>query len=449
MSKDKILLEVQQFIEERDLFNQSHKLLVGVSGGLDSMVLVHILKALGFTIGIGHVNYHLRGSDSDKDQELVQKIAAENGFPFHLLSCESEEMETSSLQENARNLRYNWFNELVSQHTYNFILTAHHKDDSLETILMNFFRGSSPRGLSGISPKRDNLRRPLLTHSKEELLEFAQNNNLEWREDATNLRSDYNRNFIRHDVVPIIEKRWPGFKQAVLSNAETMRENEILKDFWVQNELSSLKSEQDGFITLNLEKIRKSLAPLTLLREALENIPLEKEVLRDILQPHQSGTEWLSNDLRYRFIIEPGDILSGEDLSRYTDFVPVKISEGTSRVKTDRGKLKIKSTNNFQKTNDRNVAILRQNKLKFPLILRSWKAGDVFHPQGMYGNKKKVKSFLTDLKLGKRMKEKVLVLCSEGEIVWVVGYRTDERFAVKDFKNEENPWVLKWSGSKD
>lgn len=449
MSKDKILLEVQQFIEERDLFNQSHKLLVGVSGGLDSMVLVHILKALGFTIGIGHVNYHLRGSDSDKDQELVQKIAAENGFPFHFLSCESEEMETSSLQENARNLRYNWFNELVSQHTYNFILTAHHKDDSLETILMNFFRGSSPRGLSGISPKRDNLRRPLLTHSKEELLEFAQNNNLEWREDATNLRSDYNRNFIRHDVVPIIEKRWPGFKQAVLSNAETMRENEILKDFWVQNELSSLKSEQDGFITLNLEKIRKSLAPLTLLREALENIPLEKEVLRDILQPHQSGTEWLSNDLRYRFIIEPGDILSGEDLSRYTDFVPVKISEGTSRVKTDRGKLKIKSTNNFQKTNDRNVAILRQNKLKFPLILRSWKAGDVFHPQGMYGNKKKVKSFLTDLKLGKRMKEKVLVLCSEGEIVWVVGYRTDERFAVKDFKNEENPWVLKWSGSKD
>ncbi|TVR83095.1 MAG: tRNA lysidine(34) synthetase TilS [Saprospirales bacterium] len=432
--------KVKRFIRNRALFEKENKLLVAVSGGMDSVALCHFLKLEGYPFEIAHVNYGLRGEESDSDEEFVKNLSAQLEVNCHILVATERLDKEKAIQEKARKIRYQWFSSLLKSEGLDYILTAHHSDDSTETLLMNLFRGSGPGGLSGIAPNPGNIRRPFLTVKKNEIQQWAEKKNLQWREDLSNRRSDYNRNFIRNELIPLIETRWKGFGNTCIQTAEIMHEAKNITEFWAGSELISATRDEGGITILDLAKIRESIAPKTMLHYALKDISINAVIIKDILKGRQSGKEWYSADRQFRLLLEPGEKLSVEKISGRVNFTPMLIPENKSKIKTPLG---ILSINKGNEKNNQSI-VLDGSKLNYPMELRKWRPGDYFHPAGMRGNRKKIKQFLTDLKLGKRKKENTLVLCSRGAVVWVVGLRADQRFVEKAHSKKKDRLTLRW-----
>jgi len=441
--------KITHFISRSQLFSRDDHLLVAISGGLDSVVLTHILLNLNYRIQLAHINYNLRGEESAKDEELVKELAEEQGLKLHILNCSPPDSKGSSLQEEARAIRYDWLEKIADRHSLSHILTAHHADDTIETVLLNFFRGSGPEGLKGIPHSRGKIRRPMLSCTRTEILKYARNNGIHWREDQTNRENNYQRNFLRNTILPQVEKYWPGLRKTLLRNAEIQGESHRIVRDWLDSEKDKVKqqSKSENLRLIDLNEVQNSLAPVTLLREMLKDTGIQSEVLVEILQSTTAGREWYNADKTIRLLTEPGGILSIEKLTP-EGFPVVKIDRPDTGVKTPFGKLFIESGREHSGSKRPEVAVLAMGKLRFPLELRLWEAGDSFCPGGMKGKRKKVKKFLTDLKLGKRKKEKVPVLLSEGEICWVVGHRVDERFAARDSDNKANCIYLRWEAAE-
>ncbi|TVR88982.1 MAG: tRNA lysidine(34) synthetase TilS [Saprospirales bacterium] len=436
--------KITGFISRNHLFSRDDHLLVAISGGLDSVVLTHILLNLNYRILLAHVNYNLRGEESVKDEEFVKKLAGEHGLKLHLLNCGPPNQKGSSLQEEARSIRYDWLEKIADRHSLSHILTAHHADDSIETVLLNFFRGSGPEGLKGIPHSRGKIRRPLLSCTREEIMNYAKVKGIRWREDQTNRENTYQRNFLRNTILPQVEKHWPGLRKTLLRNAEIQGESHLIVRDWLDREKDKVrKQETENLLLIDLNEVQASLAPVTLLREMLKDTGVQTEVLVEILQSSTAGREWYNADKTIRLLTEPGGILSIEKLTP-EGFPVVKIERTDTELKTPFGALILESGREHSGSKSPEVAVLAMEKLRFPLQLRLWKAGDSFCPSGMKGKRKKVKKFLTDLKLGKRKKEKVPVLLSEGDICWVVGHRVDERFAARDSDKRADCIYLRW-----
>ncbi|HMD00715.1 MAG TPA: tRNA lysidine(34) synthetase TilS, partial [Ferruginibacter sp.] len=258
-----LLEKFKSYIDQRSLFRKSDRLLIAVSGGVDSVVLCELCKLAGYDFIIAHCNFRLRGEESDRDEKFAQWLSEKYGVEYFARSFDTTSIakaEKKSIEETARDLRYNWFHELLADHASsnaNYILTAHHADDNVETVMMNFFRGTGIKGLRGILPKQGKLIRPLLFASKQEIEDFAKQHDLQFVTDHTNAENEFTRNYFRNEIIPMIEKKYPAAKENILKNIERVTDAGTLYDQAIDQHKKQLLEKKGSEIHIPVLKLMK------------------------------------------------------------------------------------------------------------------------------------------------------------------------------------------------
>ncbi len=422
------------FVEEEKLFIRRHSLLLAISGGLDSVVCAALLKATGFSVEWAHMNFRLRGAESDRDEQFVTQLAAGWNVVLHTAGRDTAAIATqrkSSIQETARQLRYEWFEDLRNSRDLPFdrIVTAHQAIDNAETFLLHALRGTALTGLGGIPVRRGRIVRPLLFATREELRQYAAARQLQWVEDSSNEKTDYDRNRVRHEVLPLLESAFPGSVQQIAATALRVREQKYWYDEAVQRRLRKMVT-----IETDVEKM-----PVRLLLK----IPNGKTLF----------FEWL-----YAKGFSPGQVdsawkLTGSQTGAYHDAAGYRLlrnrnwlnlqrlpigDSGTGLIDTETGDLitsryrltwKLQPYRGEAIPDSSHIAWLDSRLVEFPLLIRTWKAGDYFYPLGM-PSKKKLARFMTDLRMSRSEKEQAFVVETGNRIAWLAGRRIDHRFRI-------------------
>ena len=403
------------------------------------MVLCKLLLEQGIDFSVAHCNFQLRGTESDGDQEFVQQTANSLGLEAHIKSFDTLEYARNkklALQLAARELRYAWFEELLDSTGSDFLLTAHHADDNLETFLINLSRGSGLKGLSGIPKKINRIRRPLLPFSRESLQLYAESKGLSWREDTSNQQNKYLRNKIRNELMPKLKEVLPTLPDGFASTVHHLGEAQtILKDRLEEIEKEVIK--RSGEVSrLDIKAIQSLSHPGAYLYELLSPHGFTQwQDIEDLLTA-QSGKMVFSATHR---LLKDRDLLLLQSIESLPDAqMEYPVAEGQTSLELDNSKLlfnlvaqdEMRLLSRDTKP-EPNAVYLDLEKLNFPLLVRKWQKGDYIYPKGMRG-KKKLSKFFTDEKLSIPQKENIWLLCSENEIAWIVGHRSDERFKVTD-----------------
>lgn len=421
-----MLTKFQNHINQNLPFLNGRKLLLATSGGIDSMVLLELCRQAKLDIRAAHCNFQLRGDESDEDEKFVTTQCEKSGvllFVNHFETKKFAEEHKLSIQVVARNLRYDWFNTLLISNDYDYILTAHHLDDSLETFLINFTRASGLDGLTGIPQQNGNIIRPLLPFSRNEIEAFAKENKLEWHEDSSNASDKYLRNKLRHDVIPVLKEINPSLLSSFESTISNLQQAQTMVDD--ASRIVYLKVVSD----VNSEK-RINLAELMLL-------PNYKAYLYQWLEPY-GFTDWISiHDL---VTAQSGKQIHSQKHTLLKDrnelIVFPKQKEETEQFLIEKNQEVVKFPLKLAFCNVDDISVQATNtifvdeeKLTFPLEIRKWKEGDMFFPFGMDGSKK-LSKFFKDEKFSLLDKSNAWLLCSDNQIVWVIGKRQDDRFKV-------------------
>jgi len=422
----------KEYIIKKRLFTQNDKILLTVSGGIDSVVMLDLFIKSGFTCGIAHCNFNLRADESNKDEQFVKKLAEHYHLPFYNISFNTEEyarINNISLQMAARALRYTWFSEIKEKHHYDYIATAHNKNDVVETFLINISRGTGIKGLTGIKPKTDKIIRPILFATRNQIEIYCKENNLQFREDSSNVSIKYKRNKIRHQVIPVLEEINPNFCQTVIENIDRIKQVYQIYQASIKEKMQEIISENSENLTFEIAKL-KQLKPLsTYLHEFLSPFNFSQQNILDIIEALDGipGKQFLSST--HRLVKDRTHLIitkiSKESFNRFY------IEEGTTSI-INPISLKFKVFENsadFKIPVDLNFAFLDYDLISFPLIIRKWQKGDYFHPLGM-ANLKKVSDFFIDNKLSLIEKGNIWILASENKIVWIVGKRIDDKFKI-------------------
>ncbi|MFD2098465.1 tRNA lysidine(34) synthetase TilS [Flagellimonas iocasae] len=405
---------------------QKARLLVACSGGVDSVVLAHLSVKAGLNITLAHCNFHLRGTDSNGDENFVRDLAKDLGIGVEVKSFKTKKYareNRGSMQMAARELRYQWFNELLATKGFDYLLTAHHADDSLETFLINLSRGTGIDGLSGIPVQNGKVVRPLLEFSQNDIMAYAKKHHIQWREDSSNSDTKYLRNKIRLELVSKLKELHPAFLENFKRTQVHLQDTNSL----VQNHLKEIKSilfaEDGDVIKIALEPLQE-LHPIEAYLYGLfkEYGFTEWDDVKGLLHA-MSGKEVISKT--HRLLKDREYLILSELKNRVNETYPVYNKEGLLRSPV---KLKLENVEAAEKSSPDTI-FLDKKKLNFPLVLRNWEKGDYFYPYGMKGGKK-LSKFFKDEKVDVFSKEKQWLLCSDNEIVWVVGRRADERFKV-------------------
>lgn len=424
-----LVSDIQDFIKSEELIQPGEKILVAVSAGVDSMVLAHILDGLGYDLGLAHVNFQLRGQESDLDEEFIRQTATALNMPVYIkkVNIRKPKKRAISTQMAARDLRYQWFHELLEVHDYQKIATAHHLNDVLETVLLNLTKGTGIAGLHGILPKQKALVRPLIGTAKEQIVEYARNAGLKWREDQSNALDNYQRNLIRNQVVPVLKKINPSIEATTKNTVEIIRSVE--KQYL--NSIEQLQNElfvPDGVHLKILKNKLNGIEPAVfsdLVRNFGFNYHQCKCILYEALRYtgkiFRSGSHTLNID-RDEIIISPN---TKHDLNVTID----KDRLGLIYVGKNQWHLAEYAAEKYSIKTDNWVGAFDRDLLVFPLRVRNWLPGDRFRPMGMK-NFKKISDFLVDNKVPVNYKTQALVLLSNDKIIWLVGHRIDDRFKI-------------------
>lgn len=424
-----------KYIESNKLFNLSDKILLTVSGGVDSVVMTDLFYRAGIKFGIVHCNFNLRGAESEDDEKFVKTLLEKHKVPFFLRKFNTKEYAKKnklSVQLAARNLRYEWFNELIESSDYDYFATGHNLDDQIETFFINFFRGTGISGLHGILPKNGKCVRPLLFAEREKIEEYAGNRNLDYRLDSSNLSDKYFRNKIRHQLLPALKNIKPDTGKIFFDNFERIRGCEEIFKQKIAEEKSRIFILGPDRIRISIQELNK-LKPVNIyLYEFLKPFNFNFSTVEQIVSSlNKTSGKWfyspthrLLKDRKYLMISETDRHDEFEfveyEINLSDDFIrqPIKLNFSAQEYYSG---FKIKKSPM--------VAQLDFNKLVFPLILRKWKYGDVFCPFGMKGSKK-LSDYFTDKKISSLEKENIWLLLSENKIVWIVSYRIDNRFRI-------------------
>jgi tRNA(Ile)-lysidine synthase len=422
-----LLNHFKKNIETDFSFLKGKKLLIACSGGLDSVVLTHLMKNLNSEIALAHCNFSLRGKESDGDEMFVIGLAKNMQISVFAETFDTKKYAKEhkiSTQMAARDLRYAWFDEILKDFKFDYLLTAHHLDDTLETFFINLSRGTGLTGLAGIPKKNNKIIRPLLNFSREEILKYAEENNLKWREDSSNLKTDYLRNKLRLEVLPQFKET----NEALLKNFQKTQRNiqasqNLIEDYTALV-YNLVVSEAVDSYKINIPKIKELPHTDALLYELLNGFGFtEWEDVSNLLDA-QTGKQLFSKT--HRLIKNREELVLTEiDLEKRNDEFLVSEEEITSPIN-----LKIEPSKYIGET-EKNLIYVASEKLNFPLKLRKWKRGDSFQPFGMKG-KKKLSKFFKDEKIPLNEKEKIWLLLSDEKIVWVIGHRMDDRFKVTE-----------------
>lgn len=425
-----MIKKFEKYYQKNELFAKTDNILLTVSGGRDSVVMVNLFHQSKLNFGIAHCNFKLRGKEADKDKQFVKNLAEKLNVPFYTVSFNTHEFASEnkiSTQMAARELRYHWFEEIRTKNNYQFIATAHHKNDVAETLLINLTKGTGLSGLHGISSKNGNIVRPLLCFNRNEIDDFVESNKIKFREDKSNAETKYVRNKIRHKIIPELEKINPSFIETIFNETQQFAELEQLIETKINEDRKKCFSVNVYNIEIDIPKLLK-LKPLkTYLFYFLKPYGFNADDAIDIMNSldKQSGKKFMSKT--HQLIKDRNKlIISASKDVEYKEFVINKLEDFSSlpfylKAKMVSKKV-LKSINK-----DKNFAYLDADKVKFPLTIRKWKMGDKFKPFGMKGVKK-LSDFFVDEKLSLLEKENIWLLTSNNKIIWVVGYRIDDDY---------------------
>jgi len=445
-----LLKEFIKNIQQQNLFQKNDYLLLAVSGGADSVALCELCYQAGFLFEIAHCNFQLRGAESERDEQFVIELAKKYGAKLFVEKFETikyAEQNKVSIEVAARELRYQWFDELLKaddgrpttgdQHsTFNiqhstYLLTAHHANDNVETLLMNFFKGTGIKGLRGMLPRQGKIIRPLLFAKREEIISFINENNLAFVEDSSNSSDKYTRNYFRNQLIPSIQKVFPQVEENLINNIERFKEIEILYRQSIDLHKKKLLEQKGNEIHIPVLKLLKSKPLKTIAYEIIKNYGFTSHQTDEaIALLYAESGKYISSAshkiIRNRnwLIIAPINTLEANH---------ILINDADVEIDFELGKLKLKKhpNSNEKPSASKEIATLDLKNIAFPLLLRKWKQGDYFYPLGMKG-KKKLSKFFIDQKMSLTDKERIWVIESNKKIIWIVGQRIDDRFKITD-----------------
>lgn len=410
---------VAQYIEKEKLFTQKDKILVALSGGADSVALLRLLLSLGYSCEAAHCNFHLRDKESDRDEQFVRELCRQLGVSLHVTHFETAryaEEKHISIEMAARELRYQWFAELKDKQQAVVIAVAHHRDDSVETLLLNLIRGTGINGLLGIRPKNGDIVRPLLCVSREEIISYLNNLRQEYVTDSTNLQDEYTRNKIRLNLLPLMAEINPSVKESIIATSNHLSEAAAIYN-------KGINDGRQRVLTLegiHIDRLLAEPAPKALLFEILHPLGFNSAQTEDInaCLTGQPGKQFKSKE--WRVIKDREILLISKELEEENATPPFKLNIEEREYTAD-----------FVIPRDTDKACFDADKLKSGLTIRKWQQGDVFVPFGMKG-RKRVSDYLTDRKKSLTEKEQQWVLCCGKEIAWLIGERTDNRFRIDE-----------------
>ncbi|MFI5173028.1 MAG: tRNA lysidine(34) synthetase TilS [Chitinophagales bacterium] len=435
---------IEKFIEftrSEQLIAGGEKTLIAVSGGADSVVLCDLFKKAGFEFAIAHCNFQLRETDSETDAEFVKALAEKHNVAFYgerFNTIEFKNENKLSLEEAARNLRYEYFEMIRSNFGYSKIATAHHLNDSIETVIMNLIKGTGIRGITGIPVKNNHIIRPLLFALKKDIEDYAVENKIEYRNDISNLSNDFHRNKIRNEIIPVLKSINPSLESSMAKSIKHFHEAEIIFNEQIKKKLSKLVKISGNDIYYPVAALKLLPATSTYLHELLYPFGFNEDQIGQIISCFGTSGKMFYSKNR-RVIIDRKNMII-LPLEATNDSIII-INEENKSVDAGENKLYFEYSNfnmNMQFNNSGDVAYFDAATISFPLILRKWKAGDYLYPLGLTKKKsdkpgkKKVSDILTDLKLSVLEKERTRVLLCGEKIIWVAGIRQDERFKVTE-----------------
>ncbi len=422
----------KDFINRHNLFEKGSKLLLTVSGGIDSMVMLDIFRKLDYKINVAHCNFSLRGEEADNDQSFVKDYCKRSGIPFFTINFDTSqyaEEKGLSIQMAARELRYSWFEELRSENNFSSILLGHNYDDVIETFFINLTRGTGIKGLTGIKPVNGRLARPLLHASREEIEKYASDNKITYREDSTNIETKYKRNKIRHKIIPLFNELNPSFYSSMEDTIRRLDETQQLVDKEITDVRKRIFVVHKNIISVEINKLLE-LEPFELyLYELFKDFGIGSRCVGELNKlisssPGKSITTGSHSILRDREELLISDAVGEDKETSDTQIINnIRSIPGYITEVVDSEGLKI--------SGDKNTAYLDYDLVKLPLIIRGWEEGDWFYPFGMEG-KKKLSDFFIDQKIALIRKKDIRIFLSEGKIFWIAGYRIDKRFRVSD-----------------
>jgi len=425
-----VLQTVKQYMQEQLMPDTNTKLLVAVSGGVDSVVLFDVLFRLGYQCVVAHCNFHLRGSESDEDMRFVEKLVTHYQVPLHTAhfnTTQIAEERKISIEMAARELRYTWFKELLISEQCGAIAIAHHADDSVETFFLNLARGTGIKGLLGIRAKNEEVIRPLLRCKRSQIETYAHEHGLDFRTDSTNSDTIYVRNKIRHHIIPPFQEINPSFIDTMHKNIKNLQDVSDIYTYFIEKLRSNLCQKKNDITQISISDLQKIPAFDTILFELLQTYNFNSATVNNITQSLNglSGKEFYSPT--HRAIINR-NTLDIEKIQVLTDEV-YTIDNGCREI-TKPIKLRFELFDGIPEINkEKQYAFLDADKIVFPLVLRHWQQGDTFVPFGMTQTKK-VSDFFINEKISRLMKDKLWILTSQNTIVWIVGQRIDNRFRV-------------------
>lgn len=426
---------LRRFVEEvetKSLFTADDIVLLAVSGGMDSVTMCELFHRAGYKFAIAHCNFRLRDEASDGDELFVNKLAEHYNVPVYSATFDTIGYAAEnklSIEEAARNLRYDFFEKVLLKHNYKYLATAHHRDDAIETFFLNLMRGTGIVGLHGILQKNAKIIRPMLCFGRDEIEDFIRYNNIEYRTDATNATLDYKRNKVRHLLVPLFRQLAPAFDRTMSANMQHIADVELIYKQQVEIKRRLIVQPYKEGFRISIQQL-SSLIPLrTYLYEFLSPFGFTETVVANVIKAlnTSSGKQFFAKNY---YLIRDRDYLFVYPCGQEDELQMVMIDENDSSISTPIV-LHIQSfenTSSFKPMFDRYNAYFDKDKLLFPLRLRRWRNGDKFQPFGMKG-KRKISDFFTDQKLSLQDKKNVWLLCNaDDEILWVLGLRTDDRF---------------------
>lgn len=456
-----LVKQLKHFVTEQQLFQQQQPLLLAVSGGVDSVVLCDICHKAGYQFVIAHCNFKLRGIESDNDEIFVKNLAKNYGVPILVQPFNTTAYATEnkkSIQVAARELRYNWFEQIANNGTVELliqqnkeevatikknqlptcILTAHHANDSIETLLMNFFKGTGIKGLQGIIPKHQQLKniiRPLLFATKQQIMQYASENNVAYVEDASNATDKYTRNYFRNQLIPSLTTIFPKVEDNLKDNLQRFSDIEVLYNQAIQLHKKNLIVTKSNEVHIPILKLQKTQPITTVLYEVIKQYGFTAHQTKDVLDVINSSTGKFVQSQTHQAIKNRNWLIIAPIQSIKASTILVQ--HPNEVIQFAAGKLTIQSLANTATIQTLpTVAQLNAAAIQFPLLLRKWKQGDYFYPLGMQ-KKKKLSKFFIDQKLSLVQKEKIWVLEMDKKIIWVIGLRIDNRFKITNITSPQ------------
>ena len=436
-----MLEKVKKYIDDKHLLKSSSTVVVGVSGGTDSMALLDILSLLNYRCIAAHCNFHLRGEESNRDAEFVENWCKNVDTEFTSIDFDTHEYARNkkiSIEMAARELRYEWFEIVRQQYEADAIAVAHHCDDAAETVLLNLLRGTGIRGLTGISPKKGNIIRPFLCVSRNEIEEYLKERNIPFVTDSTNYDDIITRNYLRLNVIPMMEKLNPSAKNAIFRTSQNIAEAYNI----YENAIETLIKEVMSGEKISIEKLKNTPSPISVLFEILAPLGFNSSVVEDIIDNLNSSSGKVFLSKQYRVIKDRQFLLLSKIADKNNIDSEILIHEGTNEILWPiHLKITVVNKNAIDVNKQGRFLFSDAGEVRFPLKLRKWKDGDWFVPFGMKG-RKKLSDYFTDCKFDLLEKENQWILESDGQIVWIVGKRNDERFKVSE--HTDNVLMIEW-----